>query len=63
MAEKELAKLQERCSFLGSEVEGYVRLLKDELYLRDEILTSLRDNFLTDFEKTVADLSEQLRQN
>jgi len=49
MAEKELAKLQERCTLLGKEVEGYTRLLNEELHLRDDVVVSLRDNFLTEF--------------
>ena len=63
MAESELAKLQERCSFLGKEVESYARLLKENLGLRDEIVTKMRENFLTKFELTVQDLNEQLKMN
>ena len=63
MAEKELAKLQERCTFLSKEVDKYARLLNEDLHLRDDVLTSVKEDFLAQFDSTVKDLTEKLRLN
>lgn len=42
MAEKELVRLTERNLFLSKETEDYATTLKDQLAIRDEILTELK---------------------
>ena len=63
MAEKELARLTERNTFLSKEVQDYASSLKDHLQLREEVLTELKKNFLSEFQKTVAGLTQQLQRN
>lgn len=57
IAEKELSRLKERSEFLSKEVEDYSTSLKDQMQLRDDVLTELRNNFLTEFQKNVAQLT------
>lgn len=57
IAEKELSRLKERCEFLTKEVEDYSSTLKDQMQLREDVLTELKNNFLSEFQKNVAELT------
>ena len=56
MAEKELTRLTERNEFLSKEVENYASSLKDQMQLRSDVLDGLKNNFLTEFQKSVTQL-------
>ena len=57
MAEKELARLTERNEFLSKEVQDYASALKDQMQLRTDVVDELKKNFLSEFQKSVSQLT------